>query len=534
MKKPTTGYPKKDIDEGWGNLRPFPLTYPAFTGILLLQMRRRCRVRGIGMLFNSWQYLIFFPIVVLTYFFLPKRIKNIWLLVASYYFYMGWNAKYVVLLFFTTIVTYAGALILEKYRRKWILFLTIGMNFSILFYFKYVQFAWDNVGRVCRYLNIPFESRQFDILLPVGISFFTFQAIGYTIDVYRREIYAERNLLKYGLFVSFFPQLVAGPIERSKNLLKQLDKTYSFSYDRMREGLLLMLWGFFLKLVIADRAAVFVDTIFEYTGQYGGLYIVAAVIFFAFQIYCDFFGYSVIAKGSARILGLGLMDNFDAPYFSKSVAEFWRRWHISLGSWFRDYLYIPLGGSRKGKGRTCLNLMLVFLASGLWHGAAWSYLLWGGLNGGFQVVSEVSKGIRKHIRRIFCIRENSFSHRLFQTVSTFFLIDFTWLFFRINKLKEAFPMLKSIITGFNPWILADESLFQCGLDRRNFQLLLLSIGVLLAADYGKYKGICIHKKILEQDFWFRWLVFAGGTLFILIFGVWGGNYDAKSFIYFQF
>ena len=327
---------------------------------------------------------------------------------------------------------------------------------------------------------------------------------------------------------------MAGPIERSKNLLKQLDKTYSFSYDRMREGLLLMLWGFFLKLVIADRAAIFVDTILKQTGQYGGLYIVAAVLLFAFQIYCDFFGYSVIAKGSAWILGFGLMDNFDAPYFSKSVAEFWRRWHISLGSWFRDYLYIPLGGSRKGKKRTYMNLMVVFLASGLWHGAAWSYLLWGGLNGGFQVISDVTKGIRKAIRNVLCIRENSFSHRLFQTVSTFFLIDFTWLFFRINGLKEALPVLKSVITGFNPWILADESLFQCGLDRRNFQLLLLSIGVLLAADYGKYKGVCIHKKILEQDFWFRWLVFAGGTLFILIFGVWGGNYDAKSFIYFQF
>ncbi len=330
------------------------------------------------MLFNSWQYLIFFPIVVLIYFVLPKKGKNTWLLVSSYYFYMGWNVKYIVLLFFTTVVTYTGALLIEKYRKKGFLFLTIVLNFGVLFYFKYVQFAWDNLGHICSRLGIPFTEHEFDILLPVGISFFTFQAVGYTIDVYRKEIYAERNFLRYALFVSFFPQLVAGPIERSKNLLKQLDKTYAYSYDRMREGLLLMLWGFFLKLVIADRAAIFVDTVFGDTNKYAGLYIVVATIIFAFQIYCDFYGYSVIAMGSARIIGLNLMDNFNAPYFSRSVAEFWRRWHISLSTWFRDYLYIPLGGSRKSKIRNYLNLMTVFLTSGLWHGAAWTYVTWGG------------------------------------------------------------------------------------------------------------------------------------------------------------
>lgn len=486
------------------------------------------------MLFNSWKYLVFFPVVVLVYFIFPKKWKNIWLLIASYYFYMGWNAKYIVLLFCTTAVTYTGSLILEKHRKRWILFLTIAVNLGILFYFKYVQFGWDNVGRICRYLNIPFESRKFDILLPVGISFFTFQAIGYTVDVYRREICAEKNFFKYALFVSFFPQLVAGPIERSRNLLKQLDQTYSFSYDRMREGILLMLWGFFLKLVIADRAAVFVDTVFMDTGQYGGLYIVAALFIFAFQIYCDFSGYSIIAMGSAWILGFKLMDNFHAPYFSRSVGEFWRRWHISLSTWFRDYLYIPLGGSRKGQARTYVNLMAVFLASGLWHGASWSYVLWGGLNGGFQVVSKLTQGVRARVRQMFGIREDGFSHRLLQIILTFLLIDFTWFFFRIEGLKEALPALKSIITGFNPWILVNEGLYQCGLDRRNFELLLLSIGVLLAADYGKYRGVCIRRAILKQDFWFRWLVFAGGTLFVLVFGVWGGNYDAKSFIYFQF
>lgn len=486
------------------------------------------------MLFNSWQYLIFYPIAAGAYFLMPKKWKNLWLLLASYYFYMGWNAKYVVLLLFTTVVTYTGSRILERHRKGWVLLLTIAVNFGILFYFKYARFAWNNLAALCRLAGIPLRERAFDILLPVGISFFTFQAVGYTIDVYRGEIYAERNFFRYALFVAFFPQLVAGPIERSKNLLKQLNKTYSFSYDRMREGLLLMLWGFFLKLVIADRAAVFVDTVFVDPGRYGGLYIPVACVLFAFQIYCDFSGYSIIAMGSAKIIGLDLMDNFNAPYYSKSVGEFWRRWHVSLGSWFRDYLYIPLGGSRKGKIRTYGNVMIVFLTSGLWHGAAWNYVMWGGLNGLFQVAGEMAKKLRKGFREFFCIRENGFSHRLLKTFITFVLVDFTWLFFRVNGLRNSLSVLKSVVTGFNPWIFTDESLFLCGLDRKNFYLLVLSIVVLMAADYKKYKGICIRECILRQDFWFRWLVFAGGTLFVLIFGIWGGNYDAKSFIYFQF
>lgn len=486
------------------------------------------------MLFNSWQYLIFYPIITVMYFILPKKFKNFWLLLTSYYFYMGWDAKYVALLFFVTIVTYGGSLLLERYREKWLLWLIIAVNFSILFYFKYIQFAWDNLGRLCTKIGIPFQARSFSIILPVGVSFFTFQAIGYTIDVYRKEIYAEKNFFRYALFVSFFPQLVAGPIERSKNLLRQLNKTYRFSYDRMKEGLLLMLWGFFLKLVIADRAAIFVDTIFDDTKKYAGLYIVMATFVFAFQIYCDFSGYSIIAIGSARILGIELVDNFNSPYFSKSIDEFWRRWHISLSTWFRDYVYIPLGGSRKGNFRKYINIMIVFLVSGLWHGAAWTYVMWGGVNGGFQVLSKMTEKFRIRIKKMLSIRENRFSHRLLRTVITFVLVDVSWFFFRIKRLRMSLSILKSIIMDFNPWIFFDGSLFWCGLDRKNFYLLFFSIAVLLTADYGKYRGLSIHKKILQQDFWFRWLVFAGGALFVLIFGVWGGNYDANSFIYFQF
>lgn len=486
------------------------------------------------MLFNSLQYLIFYPIVVLGYFLLPKKWKNFWLLCASYYFYMGWNAKYALLLLFTTTVTYIGALCLEKVRKKWMLALVISVNFALLFYFKYARFVWNNAAFLGRRLGIGTWDWESDIVLPVGISFFIFQAVGYTIDVYRKDIYAERNFFRYALFVSFFPQLVAGPIERSRNLLKQLDKTHRFSFERMREGILLMIWGFFLKLVIADRAAVFVDTVYGNTEKYSGLYLVAATVLFAFQIYCDFSGYSIIAMGSAKIIGFDLMDNFNAPYFSRSVGEFWRRWHISLSSWFRDYLYIPLGGSRKGKVRTYGNLMTVFFASGLWHGAAWTYVAWGGLNGLFQVIGRVTKGLRERGRRVMAIRENSFSNRLLQTAVTFTLVDFTWFFFRFKGFRGSFAALKRVITGYNPWILFDGSLFTCGLDRKQFYLLLFSIIILMAADWMKYRGICVRKKIMEQDFWFRWVVYAGGALFVLLFGIWGGNYDARSFIYFQF
>lgn len=486
------------------------------------------------MLFNSLQYLIFYPIVVLFYFLIPKKVKNMWLLIASYYFYMGWNAKYIILLLFTTIVTYTGSLLLERYQSRKILFLTIFSNFAILFYFKYAQFAWSNIESLLNRLGVPFPDYRFDILLPVGISFFTFQAVGYTIDVYRKEIYAERNFFRYALFVSFFPQLVAGPIERSKNLLKQLDKTYSYSFNRMKEGLLLILWGFFLKLVIADRAAIFVDTVFSDTLQFPGVYILVATILFAFQIYCDFSGYSIIAMGSAKIIGFELVDNFNAPYFSQTIGEFWRRWHVSLSSWFRDYLYIPLGGSKKGIAKTYINLLIVFIASGLWHGAAWTYIAWGCMNGLFQVFGRITKPFRQHIKSILSIQETNFSHRLLCTCITFCLIDFTWFFFRFPGLRGSISALKNLYLCWNPWILFDNSLFICGLDYKNFYLLILSIFVLLIADSFKYRGIKIRNIILQQDLWFRCLVFTGGALFILMFGIWGGVYDAKSFIYFQF
>ena len=487
------------------------------------------------MLFNSWQYLLFYPVVVLLYFIAPKRFKNWCLLIASYYFYMGWNPKYVFLLLFATVATYAGSLVLEKKRRTWVLVMVIFAILAMLCYFKYANFAWHNVYLLCSKLSIPFADRKFDIVLPVGISFFTFQAMGYLIDVYRGDIYAEKNFFRYALFVSFFPQLVAGPIERSKNLLKQLDKTYSFDFDNFREGLLMMMWGFFMKIVIADRAAMFVDKVFNDLAKYSLVYIAVATVFFAFQIYCDFSGYSLIAMGSAKVIGLNIMENFNAPYFSQSVAEFWRRWHISLSTWFRDYLYFPLGGSRCSTLRRYFNLMAVFLVSGLWHGANWTFVVWGGLNGLFQVIGLLSKDIRSKLLEKICINSKSFSHRLLKTVVTFVLVDFAWFFFRANDLadfsillkKASDPTMKNLFGNIG-------NLYKCGMDGADFCLLILCIIVLMLADWAKARGICVRRNILKQDYWFRWLVFAGGLLFILIFGVWGPQYDAKSFIYFQF
>lgn len=325
------------------------------------------------MLFNSIEFLIFFPIVVVVYFIIPDKIKHLWLLIASYYFYMCWNAKYALLILASTIVTYISGILIDKVKnqtllKKSVVTASFVINLGILFYFKYINFMLVIFTRIFAKLHIQLNTPVFDIILPVGISFYTFQALSYTMDVYRGEIKAEKNFFRYALFVSFFPQLVAGPIERSKNLLKQLSVPQKFSFENMREGLLLMLWGYYLKLVLADRIAIFVDTVYGDYKTYPGMYLIVATMLFAVQIYCDFAGYSTIAMGTAKVLGVELMENFNAPYLSTSVAEFWRKWHISLTSWFKDYLYIPLGGSRKGKLRKYLNKMIVFLVSGLWHG----------------------------------------------------------------------------------------------------------------------------------------------------------------------
>lgn len=342
------------------------------------------------MLFNSVQFLIFFPVVILCYYVLPAKVRYLWLLAASYFFYMCWNARYALLMLFSTAVTFFCGLLLEKIKgadwgahkveigKKCCVAGSFFLNLAVLFWFKYFNFAVQNIELIMNAFHVEMNPPKVDILLPVGISFYTFQALGYTMDVYRDEISAEKNFFRYALFVSFFPQLVAGPIERSKNLLNQLKVPAKFNVERAKWGLLTMAWGLFLKLVIADNIAPLVDSFYENAQEHSAMALLTVTILFAFQIYCDFQGYTQLAIGSALVLGIRINENFNTPYLAGSIKDFWRRWHISLTSWFTDYLYIPLGGSRKGKLRKQLNTMLVFLCSGLWHGAAWHYIAWGG------------------------------------------------------------------------------------------------------------------------------------------------------------
>lgn len=499
------------------------------------------------MLFNSAQFLIFLPVVLILYHVLPKRVRHLWLLAASYYFYMCWNAKYALLMLFSTLVTWLCGLGLERVknqnldeqtalrRKKLCVTASLILNLGVLALFKYADFALSNLNAVLSRLHMGLSlPASSGLLLPVGISFYTFQAIGYTIDVYRDDIYAEKNFFRYALFVSFFPQLVAGPIERSKNLLRQLARPQKPTSRDMQEGVLLMLWGYFLKVVLADRAAVFVDAVYGDIAAYGGWYLVLATLLFSVQIYCDFAGYSVIAMGAAKLLGIRLMENFQSPYLSQSVSEFWRRWHISLSTWFRDYLYIPLGGNRKGRWRKYLNLLITFAVSGLWHGASWAFLAWGMLNGVYQVVGDLLKPLRQKIIRAFGLHQDSLAHRMLRMVITYLLICISWVLFRSNGLRASVDIFQSIAQGGNLHVLFDGSLYALGLTQKDFAVLLISVVILLAADIFKYRGIALRDTILRQDAWARCLVVALGAVLVLLFGMWGASHTAASFLYFQF
>lgn len=493
------------------------------------------------MLFNSIDYLIFFPIVVLCYFIFPQKFRNAWLLIVSYFFYMNWNAKYALLLAGSTVITYAASLFIAHFKEKKQLtfaklsmFVCVFLNLGLLFYFKYANFFVENLNRVLSVLHMDRQLPGFDILLPVGISFYIFQALGYTIDVYRGKVKATRNLFRYALFVSFFPQLVAGPIERSDNLLPQFDEKHEFDVERIRRGMLQILWGLFMKIVIADNIAAPINMIYENFMAYSGVEIILATVLFAVQIYCDFAGYSNIAVGSARVLGFRLMDNFDSPYLACSVTDFWRRWHKSLTSWFTDYVYISLGGNRKGKVRTYVNNMIVFLISGLWHGAEWTYIAWGGLNGLYLVVEKATVDFRKKIRQLLHVKEERFSYKLWQRVVTFFWVDLAWMFFRSTGFSTTFQMLKRIVTNLEISKLFGWAVYNIGLDTQTILVISIALLLLFVVDYMKYRNIDTVEFVMNQGIWFRWFVYLGLLGMILIYGAYGHTYTQTEFIYFQF
>ena len=494
------------------------------------------------MLFNSGEFLIFFPIVVLAYYLLPGKLKNSWLLIASYYFYMSWNAEYALLLLLSTLVTYAGALLLEWIRQKYddpghaghlskaVLAAVLTANLAILFYFKYFNFALDIAENTAHLFGIELNIQPYDILLPVGISFYIFQALGYLIDVYRGDVRAERNLLKYALFVSFFPQLVAGPIERSKNLLGQLDTPKKFDIPGVRDGLLIMLWGYFLKLVIADRCALLVDTVYDAYEEYRGFQLVLANVMFAIQIYCDFMGYSTIAKGAAKVLGIRLMDNFEQPYFAESVREFWRRWHISLSTWFRDYVYIPLGGSRCSRLKKYRNVFVTFAVSGLWHGASMNFVLWGIIHGLYQIAEDLLSPVREKLYTRFKVDDTSFSWRFFRILKTFVLVDIAWIFFRARSLHSALYILRASFDLSNIGMVLNDGIYELGLNTRNMNLLVIALAALVTAGCMRKRGVDVRKWLSGQNLAFRYMIYWGAVIMIIL----SLDLSGMEFIYFQF
>ncbi len=407
------------------------------------------------------------------------------------------------------------------------------LNLSILFFFKYFYFAVDNINILLSALHIQLIQPKFDIILPLGISFYTMQMIAYIVDIYKGAK-AETNFIKYALFISFFPKLLAGPIERTATFLPQLQERKYFNYDNLKNGLLLMLYGYFLKMVIGDRAAILVNFVFENYEAYMGLEIFVAITIYSIQIYADFFGYTCIAIGAAQTMGFTLLQNFNHPFFAVSVGDYWRRWHISLSMWLRDYIYFPLGGSRYSKLKKYRNIIIVFLASGLWHGANWTYVVWGALHGFYQITGDLLKPVRNKIEAIFKINTTCFSYRLFNIIITFILVDFAWLFFRAPDIETAVIMTKQMFSVWNPWIFFDNSLYDMGLSRKDFYVLCFSIIILWAVSFMQEKGIKIREELAKQNLVFRWILYWIAIFGILTFGVYGTAYNANQFIYFQF
>ena len=481
------------------------------------------------MLFNSIKFLIFFPIVFFIYFLIKKEyIKQIWLLICSYIFYMSWNPVFALLMLFSTFVTYISSILMNKYKNHKKIFLTLSLliNLAILFYFKYFNFIIDNINNIFGFLNLS-QIKTFDILLPVGISFYTFQALSYSMDVYRNDVKVEKNFIKYALFVSFFPQLVAGPIEKSKVFLQQFNEEHKFNYNNVKNGLLTMLGGYILKLIIADRAAIVVNQVYNNVTDYTGISLIIATVLFAIQIYCDFYAYSTIAKGAAQTLGYKLSDNFDTPYLSTSIKEFWRRWHISLSTWFKEYLYFPLGGSRVKKIKLVRNILIVFIVSGLWHGAAWTFIIWGALHGLYQVIGMFTTKIRNNFNAFIKLDKHPKIHKFIKIIICFVLVDFAWIFFRANTLNDAFYVIKNIFNFSN------LNITMLGLDKYNFILLFISIILLIIYEIFN-KKINLIDWINNKNIIIRWIIYLIIIFTILIFGIYGPGYNASQFIYFQF
>ncbi|HKR06898.1 MAG TPA: MBOAT family O-acyltransferase [Bacteroidia bacterium] len=488
------------------------------------------------MLFNSIEFLIFFPVVTTLYFLLAHRFRWMLLLGASCYFYMAFVPVYILILGGTILIDYFAGIWIEKAegkRKKVFLVASLISNIGVLAFFKYYNFLNENLTVLLHGAGYENPIPYLSILLPIGLSFHTFQAMSYTIEVYRGRQQAEKHFGIYALYVMFYPQLVAGPIERPQNVLPQLHEKKYFNYNDVSSGLKLMAWGLFKKVVIADRLALMVNYVYDDPRHFEGLPLIIATIFFAFQIFCDFSGYSDIAIGSARVMGIKLMTNFDRPYSSRSISEFWSRWHISLSSWFRDYLYIPLGGNRVSIPRWYFNLVLVFLISGLWHGANWTFIAWGLLHGLYIVISFMLAPVRK----LFTVKSNlaPYSRKL-SVLVTFILVCVAWIFFRAQTLSDALYILthswRHLDTDMQK-IFADEesrkNLLFLGQNLKTFVIAIASI-IFLEAVHKVQSVFPIPKAFSTRPLIVRWAVYSLFILTIIQLGI----FEENQFIYFQF
>ena len=473
------------------------------------------------MLFNSFEFAVFFPVVTALYFALPHRFRWAMLLAASCVFYMAFIPAYLLILLFTITVDYFAGLGIDAATGRWrkvLLYVSLCANALILAVFKYFNFLNETLRSLAQPLGAHYEVPNLSLILPIGLSFHTFQSLSYVIEVYRGRFRAEKHFGLFALYVMFYPQLVAGPIERPQNLLPQFRVTHQFDYSRVTDGLRLMAWGLLLKVVVADNLAPAVDMVYGDVRHYAGFPLAAATVLFAFQIYCDFHAYSLIAIGTARVMGFSLMTNFRQPYLSSSIAEFWRRWHVSLSTWFRDYLYIPLGGNRVSSWRWLRNLLIVFAVSGLWHGANWTYVIWGLLHGTYIAVSAWTQALRQRTVQAMGMGRWPVVLRTARIACTFFFVSFAWIFFRARTLTDAWYVITHI------------PLASRGAERLEVPVIaLLGMVVVLVTDWLEQREP-VPAIVSRQPLVPRWAVYYAVVLTILVWG----NFGSREFIYFQF